>query len=719
MPRLTLCALMALPSLAQAAGACFANSPSRPQLTALPDEAMQATANHISGSPTGSVTLDGNVLLQYADTALKAEKATLNTKTMEVSTQGEATLFMNNLNLRADEFNASMRDDTLSVANASFEFFGESSYLRGNSEQFETLSKESFALRSASLTSCAEDSETWRIRASSITIDNEAGRGQAEDVRFELGGVPLMYLPWLSWPLNDNRQSGFLNPQLSFDDSNGWEFQLPWYWNIAPNADVTFTPRYMEKRGLQLQTEFRYLTERSDWQLDYEYLDDKEHDDRRQFSRLSHSAKLDNHWSTKVLISNASDEDYFDDLGNAFGVTSVTHLDRRIDLRFKDGNSSGLFRLQAHQTLDESLDVEDRPYKRLPQVLWQATPWNPPGPLSVEIESEAVKLVKDNSVDTWRLDLRPRFQFERSASWGFFKGAATLAHTRYWLTGEDEGSASKFDRTLPILSFDAGARLRRNMPGNATQTLEPRFFYLFVPDEDQSDLPLFDTGDLDFSYDQLFRENRFSGRDRIGDANQISLAATSRYLDTTGREIWRASVGSAFYLDEQDVSLDDEEDDTSTGRSDIVGEAAYSGQRNWQVRAIAQFGADGAELERSGVDLRYRKQKKILNIGHRLQRDRLEQIDISFAWPFDNGLTLLGLSQHSLQDSRSIEQLLGFSYDSCCWTLRGGARRTLNSDEEYESDYTVEMIFKGLGGLGNSVGNEFDRAILGYRDIND
>ena len=707
---------MSLPSLAQAAGACFAPSVSRPQLTALPAEAMQATASSIVGSPTGSVTLEGDVVLQYSGTALKAEKAVLNTQTMEVATQGEATLFTHQLNLRADEFNASLRDDTMSVANASFEFIGESNYLRGSSEQFETLSEESFALRSASITSCAEDNETWRLRASSITIDNEAGRGQAEDVRFELGGVPLMYLPWLSWPLNDKRQTGLLYPRLSFADSTGWEIRQPWYWNIAPNADATFTPRYMDKRGLQLLNEFRYLTTNSSWKLDYEYLNDTELDERRQFARLTQRGQLNSHWSTQVTISDASDGDYFDDLGNPIDIANISHLDRRIDLRFDDGTSSGLLRLQAYQTLDETLDTEDRPYKRLPQILWNSTPWNPPGPLSAEIEGEAVQLTRDDSVKTWRLDVRPRVQFERSESWGFFKGAATVATTRYWLSDEDEDTDNNYDRTVPILSLDVGTRLRRDLPGNATQTLEPRFFYLFVPDREQSDLPLFDTAALDFSYDQLFRENRFSGRDRIGDANQISLAVTTRYLDTTGGEVWSASVGSAFYLDDQDVNLDDE--DPTTGRSDIVGEAVYSGQRNWKLRAIAQFGADGAELERSGIDLRYRVGSKLINFGHRLQRDRLEQVDVSFAWPFDNGLTLLGRSQHSIRDSRSIEQLLGVSWESCCWTLRASASRTLDADDDiYENEYTLEMVFKGLGGLGNNVGAEFERAILGYEEL--
>lgn len=717
LPRLVLCSLMAMPSMAQAAGACFASSISRPQLTLLPQETMQATASSIVGAPTGSITLEGDVLLQYTGTALQAQKAVLNTQTMEVATEGEATLFTQQLNLKADEFSASLQADTMSVSNASFEFFGESNYMRGRSEQFDTLSKDSFALRNASITSCAEQSETWRLRASSITIDNEAGRGMAEDVRFELGGVPLMYVPWLSWPLNDERQSGLLYPRLSFSDSTGWEIRQPWYWNIAPNADATFTPRYMDKRGLQLLNEFRYLTPRTRWQLDYEYLNDTQLDERRQFVRLTQTGTLDSHWSTEVSISDASDGDYFDDLGSTINVANISHLDRRIDLRFSDGTSSGLFRLQAHQTLDETLDTEDRPYKRLPQILWNSTPWDPNGPLSLEVEGEAVQLTRDDSVKTWRVDMRPRMQFERSANWGFFKGAATIAHTRYWLSDEDEAQDSTFDRTVPILSLDAGTRLRRNMPGNATQTLEPRFFYLFVPDEDQSELPLFDTAELDFSYDQLFRENRFSGRDRIGDANQISLAVTTRYLDNTGDEVWRASVGSAFYLDDQDVNLSD--DEPVSGRSDIVGEALYSGHRNWQLRAIAQFGADGAELERSGIDLRYRTGDKLINFGHRLQRDRLEQVDVSFAWPFDNGFTLLGRAQHSLQDSRSIEQLLGFSWDSCCWTFRASASRTLDaSDDIYENEYTLEMVFKGLGGLGNNVGAEFERAILGYEDFN-
>lgn len=713
--RLGTCALLALPSTVQAGAACYAGPISRPQLSALPQAAMQATARQITGSPSGSMTLEGDVLLQYQDTSLQADKAVLDTHSMEVATEGEAALHMDQLVLRAENFNASMKTDSLVVRDASFEFFGNDKYLRGSSASFETLSRESFQLNSASLSSCSEQNETWRLRASNIVIDNDTGRGHAEDVRFELGGVPLMYLPWLSWPLNDRRQSGFLNPRLSLTDSTGISLEMPWYWNIAPNADATFTPRYMDKRGLQLQNEFRYLTPRSRWTLEYEYLNDTALRDTRQFVRLSQEARLNRHWSSYVTIANATDGEYFEDLGNPFDVSNVAHLDRRVDLRFNDGTTSALIRLQSHQTLDESLDLEDRPYRRLPQLLWRSTPWDPSGPLSLGLEGEAVQLTRDNSVRTWRFDMRPRFEFKRSASWGFFRGAATLAHTRYWLSNEAEESQSSFNRTVPILSLDLGTRLRRTLPGNATQTLEPRFFYLFVPDEDQSALPLFDTAELDFSYDQLFRENRFSGRDRIGDANQISLALSSRYLDATNREIWRASVGSAFYLDDQDVSLSD--DEPASGRSDIVGEMAYSGQRNWQVRAIAQFGADGAELQRSGLDLRYRANGKLFNIGHRLQRDRLEHLDISFAWPFDNGWTVLGRSQQSLRDSRSIEQMLGVSYDSCCWTLRGGFRRHLNTDDVYENDYTVEMVFKGLGGLGNSVGKQFDRAILGYRDL--
>ncbi len=705
---------MALPSLGQAAGACYTNTLSKPQLTALPDEALQATADVIKGSPTGIVTLEGDVFLQYEETAMQAEKAILDTETMQVLTDGGATLFTEQLNLSAEQFTASMRGDRMAVKDSSFEFFGGTNYLRGSSEYFQTLSKEAFALQGASITSCAEDNEAWQLRASNITIDNETGRGEAKDVRFEIGGVPLLYLPWLSWPLNDNRQTGLLYPQVSFSDSSGWEVRQPWYWNIAPNADATFTPRLMEKRGLQLQSELRYLTANSNWQLDYEYLNDGELDERREFIRLSERSAFARHWSTRISIANASDGDYFKDLGNPFDIANVIHLDRRIDLRFNDGTSRGLFRLQAYQTLDESLATEDRPYQRLPQILWNSTPWDPEGPLSISLEGEAVQLTRDNSVKTWRFDLRPRIQVERSASWGFFKGAATLAGTRYLFSNEEEGQDNTSNRIVPILSLDVGTRLRRNLANNATQTLEPRFFYLFVPEKEQSALPLFDTAELDFSYDQLFRENRFSGRDRIGDANQISLALSTRYLDQTGGEIWRASVGSAFYLDDQNVSLSD--DDPESGRSDIVGEAMYSGQRNWQLRAIAQFGADGAELERSGIDLRYRKGAKILNIGHRLQRDRLEHLDVSFSWPLINGFTVLGRTQQSLRDNRSIEQFLGYSWDGCCWTLRGGARRYLNSDDEYDKDFTVEVIFKGLGGIGNSVGTQFNRAILGYRD---
>ncbi len=683
-------------------------------LSADPSAPFEASADRLFGQPQGVLTLEGNVQLRHSDTLLQTDRAQLDTQSLRVSSAGRAEIQTPGLNVQAEKFDAALNSNSLLVERAQFELPNTENYLRGEAEQLAYSESQRLDLSGASLTSCPPGEHLWDLRASTIKIDPENDVGTATDMRFEVGGVPILYLPWISWPLSDARKTGFLYPQFANSDNRGLELNLPWYWNIKPNLDATITSRLMSKRGLQLRNELRYLGKASSWTIDYDVVNDREYGDIRQYVSLEQAAKITPNLRTEIQAEDISDNEYLEDLSENSVIANVTHADRRVDFRYTRNSINALFRLQSYQTLDDSLDEEDKPYRRLPQIVVRGTLWNPPGPVSLTLDSELVKLERDQSVETVRLDLRPRLRYEYYRHWGFFSAATTLAHTKYRLENADDSESTRPARTVPILSLDSGLKLRRNNADGSSDTLEPRAFYLFVPYEDQDTLPVFDSGLYDFSFDQLFRDNRFSGRDRIGDANQLSLAVRSRHLNAEGLEVWRYGVGSSFYFDNRKVGL--EAEDSERSRSDIVGELVYSGLKDWQTRATVQLSPDTGELERSGLDLRFRRGANLFNLGHRLEDGRFEQLDISFARAVRHDLTILGRWQYSLDDDRNIERFVGLSWDNCCWALRGGARHYLSDGETYQNAFSVEMIFKGLGGLGNSVGREIERAILGYKD---
>ncbi|MEM9601872.1 MAG: LPS assembly protein LptD [Pseudomonadota bacterium] len=715
--RLGLLCLLSVPAQAVAIE-CVVPAPELPPVASGPAAGtttpFSATADALSGEPEGVLALEGDVRLQYQDTVLRTERALLDTQTLRVSSTGKTAIHTPGLVVSADGFDAQLDNDELSVSGARFELPTPTRYLRGESKTLVVGEDKRVALTDASVTSCPPDQRVWNLRASSIELDPDNDTGTARDVRFEVGGVPLMYLPWLSWPLSDARKTGFLYPRIGNSDNRGFELSVPWYWNIRPNVDATFTPRLMSKRGLQLRSEFRYLTRSSNWQLRYDILDDRDFGDVRRHVELNQKGRPFANVRTEVAFGDVSDPDYLKDLSARASIANIIHIDRRLDVHYQLDSLAGLLRVQSYQTLDDDLAAADRPYSRLPQLLLGGTLWEPPGPLRLTLNSELVNLKRDDSIDAVRLDLRPRLAYQQVRQWGFFSAAATLAHTRYWLQNASPDQSTRLERTVPILSLDGGVKLRRQNADGSSSTLEPRAFYLYASRVDQDDLPVFDSGLNDFSFDQLFRENRFSGRDRIGDANQLSLALRSRHTDSAGREVWRYGVGSSFYFDSRTVGLDD--DDAERTRSDIVAEGVYSGIRNWQLRATAQLSPDNGELERSGIDLRYRNGHSLVNLGHRLDKGRFDQADLSFSHRIRSDMTLLGRWQYALDDNRSIEQFLGVSWESCCWAFRGGARTYLSEGTNDLSEVSLEIIFKGLGGLGNSVGQQFERAILGYQD---
>lgn len=573
----------------------------------------------------------------------------------------------------------------------------------------------------ATFSTCPRQQQDWYLATGQLTLDGNSRQGIARDVMLRFQGVPLFYTPWLRFPLGDERMTGFLPPSIGTSTSSGFEVVIPWYWNAAPNFDATITPAYLQRRGGQLQTQWRWLNRQGEWQLDNEYLpDDRRFGDDRMLTRLQHQGRLGQNWRTRLDISSVSDDSYFDDLGDDLDLTSNTHLLRRADLHWRSGRSFFRGRVQAYQTIDATIPGDNRPYEQLPQ-LRLGTRDQQAGPFTFDLDSEAVQWERVDSTTGTRARVTPvvRAPIERPG-W-FLRPRVALDHTSYRLDrAVGEAGAESIDRTLPITSLDAGLRFDRPA-GRFRQTLEPRAFYVHVPSEDQDDIPLFDTGEFDFSFSQLFRERRFAGGDRIGDQNRLAVALTSRLLDRgNGREVARVGVGGIRHFADREVQLTPDATDERAS-SDILAEVAISPTRAWQAEATVQWDPELEETRRAATRLRYRgADGGIINLGWRSRRAETgaieqNQVDASFAWPINPRWSVLGRINHSLEAERNLEALGGVEYRSCCWSLRGVAREYItNNGEDTANSISIELVLRGLGGVGDDAGGIFERAILGY-----
>lgn len=575
-------------------------------------------------------------------------------------------------------------------------------------------------LDGATWSTCPPQAEAWHIAADYVRLDPAARQGHARHVSLWFKGVPLFYSPWFSFPLGDDRKTGFLPPRIGRSSESGAIVATPWYWNAAPNFDATLTPRWLEDRGTQLQSEWRWLGPAGYWQIDNEHLpDDELTGTDRTFTRVQQRASLAGGWRTRLDASEASDADYFEDLGDDLALSSQTHLLRRADVMWSGAAGRFRGRVESYQTLDESIPPLSRPYERMPQLTF--TTGGAVGGLETTLDTELVRFDRADSDTGERLRLVPAVTWPLERPGWFLRPRLAVDHTQYDLERVQTPGPEDPSRTLPIASLDTGLVFDR-FGRDYQQTLEPRLFYVHVPAEDQDDIPLFDTGAFDFSFQQMFRERRFTGGDRVGDTDRLTLALTSRVLErTSGRELLRASIGGIRYFDERTVTLRPGDPPDTAERSDLIAELGFNPTPSWSTDASLQWDPDADQSERYSAAVRYRGAGGgVANLGYRFRRDTQEQIDIAGAWPVSPRWDVVARSNYSLRDDQNIESLLGLEYESCCWSVRTVARQYLSGDgTDQASGVYVELVLKGLGSVGDPAGSLLERAILGYSDPTD
>ncbi len=671
-------------------------------------------------------TFTGNVRLTHGNDSIDADTVTFNRDSQQVDAQGDVRFQREDIRIQGSSAQYLLDSKKGHVENTAYRVAGIRA--RGTADRAELLGDGKSHYQNITYTTCRPGNTDWLINAEKLQLDHNEGLGTAHNAKLSVMDVPVLYLPRMTFPIDDRRRSGVLVPSIGHSSNNGVDITVPYYLNLAENYDLTLYPRVMSKRGFMLGAEFRYLTESSKGTLAGEVLPDdneykKGNSTRGSVSFINHT-QLSARWEADLRLNYASDDDYFEDLGSSLAITSKTHLERAGEIRYHGDYWDFLGRVQEYQTLDDTIALTDRPYSRLPQLAVDLEMPDGFAGLTYHLNAEYVNFDRDNSVTGHRVNMAPGISLPLQRSWGYIEPGLTALYTGYDLTDQLAGLDSSPDTLTGIFSLDSGLFLDRQSSyfgESATHTLEPRLFYLYVPYNSQNDQPVFDTTDLDFNFDNLFRENRYNGSDRIGDANQLTLALNSRFIsDKTGRELLRASIGQIYYFRDSKVTLPGgatHKDSTSA----LVAEVAAELGGNWRARAGLQYdpydGYDGS-IDQALAQLSYRDSNKhIFNAAYRLRDGVISQTDIAAIWPVTSNTSLIGRWNYSLRDDRTLEALAGVEYGRCCWRVRAVARSYTDSDNnENNLAFFLQIELNGLGKLGNDIDELLERGIYGYRE---
>lgn len=679
------------------------------QLPELQQQAVYLEADQALFKEQGQSILEGAVVIAKNTTRLTADLATYNKQTQQISAQGNVYFISDGLELRTRKIDFNLATSTGEIQQADYQFNNADG--RGSSRKLSREANGVARLTDASYTTCPVGNNSWSLHAKNIELDQDKQLGTARNLKLKIKDTTVAYLPYFSFPLNENRKSGFLTPTFASNETSGVNISIPYYWNLAPNYDLTLTTNYLSQRGLKLDSEFRYISTKHKGQFQYEFLpDDQDYNDSRYFFNLDYERKLDADSQLTLNAQGVSDNEYFEDLGTSLESSSIVNLERTLRYTTRRGDWSFSALAQDFQVLDDTTEA----HARLPQLNLHWQPVSDPDSIQWSVRGEYTFFTNSNANDGQRIDLQAAARKRYANEFAYLTPAISVRHTSYQ---QDQGDKNTVHRTLPTLSVDSGLFFERKLKqGELTQTLEPRVYYTYTPFRDQSDIQIFDSSLKTLSYSRLFSDNRFTGKDRIEDANRLSTSLTTRLQNNeTGREVFRASVGQIYHFDERQVTLPD--DPLPTGqRSELVFEAAGELNASTRVVSTAFVNTRDGSVSASQIKINYKDQKeRILNLGYSQRKNDYEAAHVSFATPVTQQWKLAGGYEHDLENDRMLESVLGLEYRDCCWKARVAGRRYLLSDNtNYDDAIFIELELKGLGNFGSSASDFLGNRIYGY-----
>jgi len=711
---------------------------------------------------------EGNVALRRGDQFVGTDKLSFDTESGNYIADGNVRYQDASIRMVAKRAEGNQESDTHKITDIQYQLVSR----RGNGDaESVDLQGAVGQMHRSTYTTCDPSQPVWKLSAPQIEVDNDEGFGTARNAVLRIGKVPVLWAPYFKFPIDDRRKTGLLFPQLGMSGRNGFDYTQPIYLNLAPNYDDTLMPRYMSRRGLMLDNEFRYLYNGGRGELLTAYIpNDKLRDRDRGRVMFSGYHNVDSHWQARANLAWVSDERYVEDFANRLVGVTASNLQSTVGLYGTGQNWTAGIMADRWQLTDYTLNESALAYNRQPRLYFN---WDKPvlSWLETGVYAEAVRFTHEDINFKYgpeagpdleytrtgqtqrmyggaRLDLKPYVSLPFSGAAWYVTPTLAYRYTAYDLDrqladsirrnvlvsqGVDPATATPEQlrgntspsRSLPIGSIDAGLFFDREttIGGRSfLHTLEPRLFYLRTPYRNQDELPIFDTRDFTFSWGQLFRDSRYTGADRQNDANQLTMALGTRFIDqTTGRERFSAAIGQIQYFDESRVTAVPGGPPVEKGKSAWIADANYMVNDRWTLSATYQWDPKFKREDLASFRARYLMPNDgVVNLTYRHRinpdgTDLLKQADLSFLYPLNPRWSLVGRYYYSLEDKKPLEIIGGVQWDSCCLAVRAVARRYVrNREGELNNSIQLEFVLKGLSSLGQDTDRTLRRAILGY-----
>jgi LPS-assembly protein len=702
----------------------------------------------LTGRPDMDVVIQGQARLRRSGLAVQAERIEYDQTQDILKAQGQVRISREGnrfegplLELQADTFQGQFLSPTFELGKGGG---------HGQAQSIEFVDAKRAIIRNASYTTCTRLPgpswlPDWVLKATSLSLDDEESTAQTKDMQLRFMDVPLLAVPSLSFALNADRKSGFLSPTIGIDSISGLEVATPYYLNIAPNRDATVTATAMTKRGVALDTEFRYLEDTYQGKSLFNFMPG---DALRQQNRwglsAQHNGSFDSGLNTLgriglgLNVNRVSDDNYWRDFPRSGLSFTQRLLPSSGTLSWAQDDLSMTAQVLRWQTLQDATSPITPPYDRSPQIVLRHSRWDANG-LDLSTTADTTRFESDYSRipggttavlrNGQRSYVSSQVSLPWVSPWGFVTPKLQLHATRYQLDNPLSDGRTSVNRVLPTFSLDTGVVLERdaNVFGRAIrQTLEPRAFYLRTPYADQSMLPLYDTGATDFNLSTIYSANPYVGQDRIADNNLLTLGVTSRYIDAnTGAELAKIGFAQRMRFSDQLVTLPGETA-VAKGFSDMLVGAGVRWDDRWSLDSLVQFNTQSQRAMRTTVGARYSPTPyRVVNAAYRMTRDQSEQIDVGWQWPLrdfswgdadagDTGAITpgqglgpgrwysVGRMNFSLKDNRMVDSIFGLEFDAGCWLGRVVFERLQSTVSTASSRLLFQLEFVGLARIGSS-----------------
>lgn len=684
-----------------------------PRLT-LANDLVSVASDNANIQYPNLLNYNGNVVFQQNNKFIRADTAHYNQSKNLFTASGNLHFQDNSLTLTSDSLETSLDGKETTLSKNKYWF--NNSMIHGSSDSFHVTNRKHLTLNNAIFTTCPDETPDWALHAKKIIIDTTSSWATVSNATLEVFEIPVFYFPYLTLPISDKRSTGFLYPSIGSSSDNGLDIRTPYYWNIAENYDMTITPRLMTERGLQLNTEFRYLNNGQQGLVNVEYLhNDKSINDSRYLLYWQHAGAFNENWRITANLTQVSDDNYFNDIGSTYGNKTDNQLIKNVDLSYYTDSWWLNLRAQDIQVLGH----QTTPYKLLPQIAFHSYNNLLNDYLEYDLFSELSYFQRNDTYDekVSRLHVEPTIRLPINYASTNITAEVKLMQT--WYEQDNGIDNNSISRTLPQFKLHAEIDFQRELKSNLTQTLTPKFQYLYVPYKEQQDIGIYDTALLRDDYSGLFRERRFSGLDRIVDTEQVTIGMTTAFKDSNNNPLFEASIGQTFYLQRSRFFADQPLiENLFPDRSALAGELAYTLGKHWELNHSLQLNEQQNSITQSKSIIDYQLSKnKLIQFTHRyvkdINDDKINQLGMQTVWPINQDWSFVGNYYRDINLNRTIETFVGLQYESCCWSIRLQAYRQLEAlydesnlsnflsnslnTEEFDTGFSFSFQIKGLG----------------------